>query len=271
MVTSTVLFIHPNTSHYKLIHQLLNINNMKNLLYLPFILFCGFLSAQDYGMFETHYLTPKSGHEQALSEEIAEHNKLFHADGPYANYVTTVMNGPRTGDYVFAMGPCTFTQLDDRPSSAAHGSDWASVQIHAERISNVTFWKRDDNLSYNPSGPAAVAPTMLRVRFFEVADDNLFSKVQAQIVKTIEASGSTRPRTMYQRAFPSSDKRDWAFVSPYENWAELDENGPSFKERFEKANGAENWDQFIEDIGNAIISRDDEWRAIRNDLMGNGN
>ena len=244
---------------------------MKNLLILLCTLITGNLLSQDYAMFETHSLTAKAGHIMALEEEIAEHNAKHHANGPYQNIVTTVLNGPRTGQYIFSMGPCTFTQLDDRPSGPDHARDWASVAIHAKKIGGVEFWRRNDNLTHTPVNSPSGFRNMMRVRYFEVSDNGAFIRAQSKIVEMLKAEGSTRPRTMFQRVFPHKDGRDWLYVEPYDSWSELDESsGSTFRERFEKVHGADSWEGFIQDISSSVISRRDEWRAVRSDLMGPG-
>jgi hypothetical protein len=240
---------------------------MKNLLVLIYLMSITGLFAQDYVMFETHYLTPKPGHELALMEEVKEHNRLFHAEGPYTNNVFRILNGERTGDLLFAMGPMTFTQNDDRPSSAKHGADWNSVMMHAYPVSNVEYWVRNDDLSYVPTNADETPMDMSRVRFFDVADNDLFRKVQKQIIETMKAMGSTKPRTMYRKRFMHRTDRDWATVMPYKNWAELDEDsGNNFREAFVKVHGEGSWEKFDEDFNNAVISREDQWRSrVKND------
>lgn len=241
---------------------------MKNLIVLIFLLFSLSIYAQDYIMFETHSLTPKAGHEKAIEEEIAEHNQLYHADGPYPNLVFSVMNGPSQGDLIFAMGPCTFTQLDKRPNSAEHAEDWASVMLHAEKMSGVSYWRMNDELSINSDSKEYQNLDMDRVRFFDVADDELFVKVQKQITATIKAMGITRPRVMYKRVFEHVDEPDWAFVSPYKNWADLDSNpNANFVKTFKKIHGEAAYKTFRKEFDEAVINREDVFRMLRRDLM----
>ena len=64
------------------------------------------MSAQDYQMFEVHYLRPIVGNETEVSALIAGHNKSFHNKGPYNNAVFSVLSGPRSGAPVFTMMQC---------------------------------------------------------------------------------------------------------------------------------------------------------------------
>ena len=71
---------------------------MKNLFVFLFAMIATLAIGQDYVMYETHTLTPKEGHVQALEEAIAKHNELYHAEGPYKNFIFSILNGPRSGD-----------------------------------------------------------------------------------------------------------------------------------------------------------------------------
>ncbi len=221
-----------------------------------------FVNAQDYTMYETHYLTPIAGHEQAITEEIIEHNKLYHANGPYTNYVFNILSGPRTGDFLFAMGSCTFTQLDGRPSGHAHDQDWASVILHSHGISNVEYWKRVDNLSTNIPGAGDKLKPLSRVRFFEVSDNSDFRDLQDKFMKVTVEMGNKRPRIMYQNHFNNKEGRDWALVTHYDSWAELD-GGKSgeFKTTYIKLYGEDAWKELGEKYDKTVLSREDEMRV----------
>ena len=139
---------------------------MKNLLYLVLVSIASTLSAQDYIMYETHYLSPKPGHNAELMKEIAEHNKKYHAAGPYTNVVYSVVNGPRTGQLSFAMGPLSFTHLDSRPNSPEHNEDWDSVVKLSGTVQNAEYWVRNDELSFLPENSPYSGAKLSRVRFF---------------------------------------------------------------------------------------------------------
>jgi hypothetical protein len=227
------------------------------------------VSAQDdpvYQMYETMYVSPAPGHADMLSESMTKHNQQFHAEGPYAAYVFFIVNGPRTGDLFWAMGPATFTDLDSRPSGDPHDSDWSNnVLKHSEDAYNAEYWVLNEELSYTPESDGETRPVS-RVRFFEVADDDLFVKVQSQIKATVEAMGGDAPRVMYRKRFLSRDKRDWAIVSSYKTWSALDEQGPDFVETFKSVHGEAAWDTFDAEFDDAVVSREDEWREFLPEL-----
>ena len=90
--------------------------------------FCLGQGASTY-LFETIYLTPKQDHIKQLEANIAAHNKKFHAEGAHASVVATVVTGSNSGDYVWAMGPCTYADLDSRPSGSDHQDDWSTMVL----------------------------------------------------------------------------------------------------------------------------------------------
>lgn len=167
---------------------------MKNLFVFLFAIMATLAIGQDYVMYETHTLTPKEGHVQALEEAVAKHNELYHAEGPYENFIFSILNGPRSGDLLFAMGSCTFSQLDGRPSSEAHNKDWNAVLSHCEGGGkNLEYWRLVEELSHDPKDISNATKPLCRVRFLDVADNAAFREMQAQFRKVDEAMGTNTP------------------------------------------------------------------------------
>ena len=229
------------------------------------------VAAQDYTMYETQYVRVLPGHSSALQAEIAQHNKRFHSEGPYTAQVHYIMNGPHTGKLGWVMGPATFTQLSERPADDSHDSDWDDAVLAHGVSENTEYWRVAEGLSYEPATEPDGPQNILLVRYFEVADNALFSKVQGQIKAMLEATGSPRPRIMYRKQFAHRDGRNWAFVVPYGSWAELDEGGTAFAERFIQTHGEAAFRTFGEEAAAAIVSREDEWRQLLPQLGGQPN
>ena len=117
-------------------------------------------------------------------------------------------------------------------------------------------------MSYTPESLGdGVRPVSL-VRQFEVADNALFQKVQRQIMEAVAAAAVPRPRTMYRRRFRSTDRKGWAIVVTFQNWAELDEPSPPFEETFKAHHGDAAWSTFQEEAAEAIVSREDSYRVL---------
>lgn len=242
---------------------------MKHLNTFLFTILATFVFGQDYIMYETHTLTPKEGHEQALNEEIAEHNRLFHADGPYENYMFSILNGPRSGDILFAMGSCTFTQMDNRPSSPEHNKDWNGVLAHTVGgAKHIEYWELNKALSYDPADSGNNPKMLCKARFFEVADNSDFIDMQAQFKKTLEAMGSKTPRNFYRNQFQNREGRDWVVITWHDSWADLDKgNWDLFKSTYIKLYGEDGWNKMDEAYDSIVLSREDEMRMRRTDLQ----
>ena len=228
------------------------------------------VAGQDYVQYETQYLRVLPGHSADFEEALAEHNQRFHADGAYTDYVDFIVNGPRSGQMLWIMGPSTFSDLDGRPSDEAHGSDWSrEVLAHAE--TNLTeYWRRNERLSSpRPSTDATVRP-LQRTRFFDVADNALFEKTQEQIEAVTSRMG-LEGRMFYRRQFGSQDGRDWILVTSHENWAELDATGASsFQETFVEVHGLAAWSLYLDERAAAVSGVQDEWRRRVPALGGSG-
>jgi len=239
------------------------------------LVLCGpaVLAGQDYVQFETQYLNPLPGQSEDLEEALGDHNRRFHDQGAFMANVRFVVNGPRTGQLVWFMGPGTWTQWDERPADDAHDSDWASSVMAHARNGRVEYWRRIDGLSSEIEEVEAGRP-LTRVRFFSVEDGGLFRQTQAMIEEVVSAGGASRSRTFYARQFASPDGRDFALVQSYRNWAELDEGGGgfgSFAQRFIEIHGLGGWEQFQEDREAAGITTLDEWQQDLPELSGVGN
>ena len=94
-----------------------------NTLCLPFL-----LAAQDdakkYRAVELSYMKAKIGMEAKFEAAVKAHNAKYHKEGAYESELYAIATGNETGWYVWIMGPCTFSDLDNRPNDDAHTNDW---------------------------------------------------------------------------------------------------------------------------------------------------
>jgi len=243
-------------------------------LFTVLALFCGLIipgvSAQDYQMYETQYLKVKAGHDSEVRDALSAHNKQFHKVVPYRAEVYWVANGKRTGEYFWVMGPGTFTDFDLRPSGNPHDSDWEErVMIHLDAAYNTEYWRLSEDLTYSAENSSGGAQPLFLNRYFEVADETLFSKVQMQIKAVTAAMDPGKTRAMFRKQFLHRDKRDWVMSQSFTGWSELDETGgASFEETFVSIHGADSWDKFSEEFDEAVASREDEWLIHQPKLGG---
>lgn len=232
------------------------------------------LAAQDYVQYETQYLIPLPGQSEDLEEALGEHNRRFHNEGAFVAIVRYVVNGPRTGQLVWIMGPGTWTDWDARPADDAHDSDWASnVMAHA-RNGRVEYWRQMDDLSTIVDQGDDARP-LTRVRFFSVENEELWRQTQAQQVEAGRAAGpAANSTTFFDRQFADPDGRNFARVTSHRNWSELDQGGGGgaggFQQRMVDYLGPAGYEQYREDREAAGITILDEWQQLLPELSGAG-
>jgi hypothetical protein len=229
-------------------------------LALSFLVLPPAAAAQDYVQYEVQRVSALPGSTADIGMAILEHNELFHAEAPYAASVHFIVTGEYAGQFEWVMGPTTFAQIDARPADLAHGTDWTNRVLANAEVHENHYWIRVDELSYMPEleGPRPVSV----VRRFDVADAQLFAKVQRQINETFAAANAQYPRVMYQRRGASKDPWGWALVFTYPNWAAMDDDSFNFGEEFQARNGAAAWETFLEEFGQAVNDRDDMIRQL---------
>jgi len=232
------------------------------------------IAGQDYVQYETQYLIPLPGQSEDLEEALGEHNRRFHNSGAFVARVRYVVNGPRSGQYAWIMGPGTWTAWDARPDDDAHDSDWANnVMAHA-RNGRVEYWRQMDGLSTIVDQGEEPRP-LTRIRFFSVEDEALWRQTQAQQVEAGRAAGpATNSTTYYARQFADPDGRNFARVTNHRNWAELDQGGGGgfggFLQRMVDFLGPVEYEQYRANREAAGITLQDEWQQLLPELSGAG-
>ena len=232
------------------------------------------LAGQDYVQYETQYLVALPGQSEDLEEALGDHNRRFHNEGAFLARVRYVINGPRTGQYVWIMGPGTWTEWDARPADDAHDSDWANNVLAHARNGRVEYWRQMDGLSTTVDQGDDPRP-LTRVRFFSVENEGLWRRTQAQQVEAGRAAGPpTNSTTYYDRQFADPDGRNFARVTSHRSWSELDQGGggglAGFLQRMVDHLGPAGYEQYREDREAAGVTTLDEWQQLLPELSGAG-
>ncbi|MDH3649902.1 MAG: hypothetical protein OEQ53_09470 [Saprospiraceae bacterium] len=223
----------------------------------------------DYSMYQTIYLKPDLKNLKTLGENLAAHNKKFHSEGPHSAVVWQVVSGPKSGGMVWAMGPCTFSDLDNRPAGDDHQSDWRdNVLSLLKDASNVEYWRQIDDLSVGAGGPPS---PMIRVRYSSVVRGQgyrvrgLFKKM-SDAIKAMEGD-QTWGVYVNELQQGYENGRHWATTSGFDSWSEFDEDG-TFRETFVKVHGENSWVPFLNEIREVFSNTWDEMWRLRPDLSG---
>ena len=215
---------------------------MEKLFFLG-SLFCIFLFAgaqESYVMYETMYIKPKADQLKEFNEALSAHNKQFHANGANAVAIQWVVNGPKAGQFVWVMGPCTFTDLDNRPSDDAHDDDWNLVMPFVREISEVEYWRMDPDLSYTPEGWSG--SDKIHIRAWDIKPGKIeavkgFLQKAGEVFRTKKYDNSWH---VYWNVFDTGNGRDVAGVYGFDKWAEYDEESP-FVMDFDEIHGEGAW------------------------------
>ncbi len=239
---------------------------MKRLFVLLTLVLPLCLGAQttDYSQDATLYLKPDFKHLKEFYAAMSAHNKKFHNSGPYKATVYSVDNGEMAGWFVWDMGPCTFAQMDARPSSKEHDDDWDfNVMPYVTDMKYGEYWRKNADLSIDKTDAPDANKFFIRYRNVnntqEYRVDGLLKKLSA----TIKEMNLPYSWAVYDNMFRQGNKgRHIAFVSPFKNWAELDKD-EDFTGAYEKLYGKNTIDAFDREMSEVFSDSWDEiWITI---------
>ena len=204
----------------------------------------------DYKMAEIIYIKAKVGMEKAFVNAITGHNAKYHKDGKHKASLDNILTGKEAGWFVWIMGPCTFTDLDNRPSGAAHDEHWAkTVAPNVLKYGRTEYWRFNDKLSFVVNENT---PKYETIWFIDLkrGDYYRFKSFMSKI-KEAHKKKNNDNIMVYNNRFNAGDGRDVAIVWGFNKWAELDDDDGGIKKTYEEINGEGSWE-------NAM----DEWTEI---------
>ncbi len=223
---------------------------MKNLLITLCLLTWTFSSGwtqTNYLQWETSYMKPKIAQLDMFKKGLAAHAKKYHAADPYKMFAFDVITGPNSGSYFVVLGPATFTQLDKRPSSPEHDTDWQNnVRVHIESESEGAYWRLDSTLNYSPAGSDNYSKSRLRWITLNPGESDRYEEQLKKVVEVYKAKGYKARWSAYWRYGASTGPHLCTEIA-FDNWAYLD-NQPDFMKDFEDVHGAGSFTRFLEEI-----------------------
>lgn len=210
----------------------------------------GILSAQaqtDYLQWETHRYYAKPGQTENFEKGLAAHNKKYHAAAPYKTNIFHVRTGPNSGAYELAMGPMTFTQMEGRPSSEEHDSDWEkNVLAYAEPIGETVYWRADKDIMYMPAGSENYDALRWRYNTLIPGQMDRYKAMIGEVMEVFKAKNLKASFMMYTRFGASQGPHvctelgmdSFAYFDQYTNW----------EEDFESVHGEGSLQRFTEEL-----------------------
>ena len=206
-------------------------------------------------MVEITYIRAKMGHEADFIAAVKAHNDAFHNEIPYTGNLDLIQTGRESGWFVNIMGPCNFSDLDNRPSSDAHNSDWEdNVGQHVARFGRTEYWSINSNLS-NPI--MAIEDIKYEtIWFIKMNRDNpnadadfaKFMKMALEVNKKHESD-----HRVYYSMFAGDDGRDLAVVFPHKALGDLDSDR-NFGKEFDAIHGEGSFEKALKLWSGAIKS-----------------
>jgi hypothetical protein len=223
-------------------------------------------SGQDMQAIEAQMMMPKRGMEDKFEAAVLAHNKKFHPDGPYAAALRKIEYGPKTGWYVWVMGPVPFTSLDTRPTKEnGHQEDWdKNIDPLVESYGPTNLMGYHPELSYG-------LDLFKKAKHYELwmvdLKDGQYYRFKAlceKLRKVYESMGNTAFLVMDNQLHEQKGTDValiWSFNS-YSDW----QKDPGPKAAYEKAYGEGTWDLMIRDWMDIINGYTSE---IRSNVFGN--
>lgn len=227
---------------------------MKNLL-ITLVIFTGYAlctNAQtDYRQWEVGNYKIKMGQEDMFEKGLAVHNKKFHSAAPYKIGVSKCMSGPSSGQYTLVLGPVTFSQIEGRPAGVDHDSDWnKNVMPYVESEGEGSYWRMNDEASYNPTGSEKF--TKSRLRFFTINPGQMdrFKELVKMVSEVYKAKNYKAAYNVYIRYGASQGPHAAAEIF-MDSWAYLDTPN-TFQKDYEEVHGEGSFQKFQDDFEIAI-------------------
>jgi len=237
---------------------------MKKPLLLSAILIAvsGFSYGQaDYIMWESIYLKPKTENLKELGANMKAHNDKYHSQDPYRASVWSVTTGPRSGGMVWFMGPCTFSDLDNRPAGGGHDEDWRdNVMPHISDVSDGGYWRLMEGFSYQPEN---FTPKVMWILYIDVKRQKWdeFKHLMTTIMKNYETNKFSNSMSLYENVANDGSGKDAAIVWQYQKYADLDKN-QEFNKKYEEIYGDNSWRDFMEAVNDYTEGTQEEMMEV---------
>ncbi|EAR01686.1 hypothetical protein [Maribacter sp. HTCC2170] len=217
---------------------------------------------------ENVMFSPLPGKTAEFEAGIADHNKKFHADGPYGVRIYNIMNGKNAGKYMNIMGPLPWSAIDGRPHSDAHNEDMSkNVNPYLSAEVEVNYMKMHPELS-NFSREFEinkVSVFMIDIKRFK--DMDFYDKVIKKVVKVYKEKKPDQLYGVYSNELQNMDGKDFGWVEFFDSSAWLGKED-SFPKDFEAVHGEGSFVQFLADLEATTNGEDSEVWVLRKDLSG---
>jgi hypothetical protein len=214
-------------------------------------------SQVNYAMFETMYLTPKQNKSEDLKKGLIAHNQQWHMQELYKVWMYEVLLGEHEGQWLWAMGPCTFSNLDMRPDDAEHNQDWEkNVDPYVEKYSGTGYWKVNEKLSYPQE---KTDYKMIDLTFYKVKPGQVyrFEEIFKKVVEVYKETKYPYPMYYYESQFGMGNYPEIVVQWQFDKWEYFD-SFANFKKSYEQVFGDGSWAQLMKEYNDIVTYAMDE-------------
>jgi len=192
------------------------------LLFMVGFTFAG-LAQSGSVMFMSETLDPIPGHSSQLEKGVKAHNAKYHASGEAKATLSSILTGPRSGQYAWVQGPMSYASMD-KPLSAEHNADWdANVAIHCRNVGGMRIVKRHEGTTYNPNNEVTADNVLARV-FYGVTDPEKLLEAMGMIQKVYVANKVTSARRVYTTEFRNKEGEAVTLIYPFKSFTEFEKS-----------------------------------------------
>jgi hypothetical protein len=212
---------------------------------------------EEYTMYRVVYMQPDYENLEELGEAVKEHNKKYFNEAPSTGHIWMVQTGPHTGQWLYVVGPTTFTDMDGIELGEDHRDHWiGEVMPNVESVSDGGFWRMNDELTYQPSDmfTGKEVLTFFKIKDFE---EYRFKALVKKVKEVYEAKEYPGFFQFYSSQFSRKCGYDMMIASGFENWAHFD-NRPNFRADYEEIHGEWAFFEFMEEFREVVEGDYDE-------------
>jgi len=202
----------------------------------------------------------------AFENAVKAHVAKFHTTDRKA-YVYEILSGPNSGSYLWAEGPMSFEDVDNRKRDPAHDADWeATCAPHIEKYGENIFSRRRDSLCHG-SIDLTIEKSQSIILSIKPGKMDQALELRKKIKEAYEKTGDKRNVTVYTKLFAGSNPQMIIIVRYPTGWKEMEEGYyASLPDLFKKAFGEDakiNYERANDEV---VESAEQTLRIFRKDL-----
>ncbi len=236
---------------------------MKKLLFL--LMLIPLFGVAQKNVVNTNRVFPKVDKVLEFEKALATHAQKYHT-GDWKWRVYEISSGPDAGGYHISEGPDSWEQLDTRGNLGdEHNNDWnRNVSIYLTDRSSSNYSVYQDSLS-----TVALGSYSDKIQITHWFPKLGWTNKTRDLLKMMRATWNVTNESIAVYASSASGPTQFALVTRYKTGLKeraMVPGAPSFKENFEKANGPNSWDTYLEIVRNYVDNIWTELLMYRADL-----